>query len=49
MVVSAGRRQTGYQDKAGKDQSFAVGPATRVTVNGKPGRIEDLKKAHAFK
>ena len=44
-VVSAGAGKVVIKDKAGKDQSFAVDAATRVTVNGKPGRIEDLKES----
>lgn len=44
-VVSAGAGKIAIKDKAGKDQSFAIDAATRVTVNGKPGRIEDLKES----
>jgi hypothetical protein len=45
IVVSAGAGKLAIKDKAGKDQSFAVDGATRVTVNGKPGRLDDLKES----
>jgi hypothetical protein len=44
-VVSAGAGKLAIKDKAGKDQSFAVDGATKITVNGKPGRLEDLKES----
>jgi hypothetical protein len=44
-VVSAGAGKLAIKDKAGKDQSFAIDGATKVTVNGKPGRLEDLKES----
>ena len=44
-VVSAGAGRVTIKDKSGKDQSFTVDAATRVTVNGKPGRLEDLKES----
>jgi hypothetical protein len=44
-VVSAAAGKVVIKDKAGKDQSFAVDAMTKVTVNGKPGRIEDLKES----
>jgi hypothetical protein len=44
-VVSAGAGKIAIKDKAGKDQSFAVDAMTKVTVNGKPGQLEDLKES----
>jgi hypothetical protein len=44
-VVSAAAGKLAIKDKAGKDQSFAIDGATKVTVNGKPGRLEDLKES----
>ena len=43
-VVSAAAGRLSIKDKAGKDQSFAVDGAAKITVNGKPGRLEDLKE-----
>jgi hypothetical protein len=45
IVVSAGAEKLTIKDKAGKDQSFVIDGTTRVTVNGKPGRLEDLKES----
>ena len=45
MVISAGAGKLTIKDKAGKDQSFVIDGGTRVTVNGKPGRLEDLKES----
>ena len=44
-VVSAAAGKLSIKDKAGKDQSFAVDGAAKITVNGKPGRLEDLKES----
>lgn len=44
-VVSAGAGKLTIKDKGGKDQSFAVDGTTRITVNGKPGRLEELKES----
>ena len=44
-VVSAAAGKLAIKDKAGKDQSFAIDGATKITVNGKPGRLEDLKES----
>ena len=32
------------KDTAGKEQSFNVDAMTRITVNGKPGKLEDLQE-----
>lgn len=45
MVVSAAAGKLTIKDKSGKDQSFVIDATTRVTVNGKPGRMEDLKES----
>jgi hypothetical protein len=41
VVSTSGSRLT-MKDKSGKEQSFTVPEAARVTVNGKPGKLEDL-------
>src|SRR5262245_11444953 len=42
-VVSAGSGRLVMKDEAGKEQSFTIEPATKITVNGKPGKLEDLQ------
>lgn len=42
-VVSAGAGKLVMTDEQGKEHSHAVGPETKITVNGKPGSLEDLK------
>lgn len=44
-VVSATAGKLTIKDMAGKDQSFSIDGTTKVTVNGKPGRLEDLKES----
>jgi hypothetical protein len=43
-VVSAKGTTLVMKDMTGKEQSFTVEPATKVTVNGKPGKLEDLQE-----
>lgn len=43
MVVSAGSGKLTMKDKAGKELTHTVGPEARITVNGKVGKLEDLK------
>lgn len=43
MVVSAGPSQLVVSDMAGKEQTHQVNAEAKVTVNGKPARVEDLK------
>ena len=43
-VVSAGNGSLVMKDNKGKDQSYSVDSATKITVNGKPGRLEDLQE-----
>jgi hypothetical protein len=43
-VVSAGGNKLVMKDTAGKEQSFTVDEVTKITVNGKPGRLEDLQE-----
>lgn len=43
-VVSASAGRLVMKDTAGKEQSFAVTDATKVTVNGKLGKLEDLQE-----
>jgi len=47
-VVSAGNGRLVMKDSTGKEQSFAVEGATKITVNGKPGRLEDLQETMAI-
>jgi hypothetical protein len=41
-VVSASDSRLVLKDKAGKEHSYTIDGMTNVTVNGKPGRLEDL-------
>jgi hypothetical protein len=43
-VVSAGDGRLVMKDSAGKEQSYSVDTVTKITVNGKPGRLEDLQE-----
>jgi len=43
-VVSAGSGKLVMKDTMGKEQSFAVDDVTKITVNGKPGKLEDLQE-----
>jgi hypothetical protein len=43
-VVSASGGTLVIKDKAGKQQTFAVDAATKITVNGKPGKLDDLQE-----
>ena len=43
-VVSAGSGKLVIKDTAGKEQSFTVDAVTKITVNGKPGKLEDLQE-----
>jgi hypothetical protein len=43
-VISAKGTTLVMKDMAGKEQSFTVEAATKVTVNGKPGKLEDLQE-----
>jgi hypothetical protein len=43
-VVSAKGTSLVMKDMTGKDQSFTVDSATKITINGKPGRLEDLQE-----
>jgi hypothetical protein len=43
MVVSAGAGKLTMKDKSGKEHSHVVGNDAKITVHGKPGRLEDLK------
>lgn len=43
-VVSASANRLVMKDTGGKEQSFTVELTTKVTVNGKPGRLEDLQE-----
>jgi hypothetical protein len=43
-VLSASAGRLVMKDHAGKEQYFAVTEVTKVTVNGKPGKLEDLQE-----
>jgi len=43
-VVSAGAGRLVMKDTGGKDQSFSVDAATKIMVNGKLARLEDLQE-----
>jgi hypothetical protein len=43
-VVSAAAGQLVMTDKDGKEHSHVVPAGTKVTIDGKPGKLEDLKK-----
>src|SRR5581483_7382528 len=43
-VVSASASRLVMKDTMGKEQSFTIDHATKVTVNGQPGKLEDLQE-----
>jgi hypothetical protein len=43
-VLSASAGRLVMKDHMGKEQYFAVSDVTKVTVNGKPGKLEDLQE-----
>jgi hypothetical protein len=43
LVVSAGSGKLTMHDRTGKESSHAIDAAVKITVNGKPGKLEDLK------
>jgi len=43
-VVSATATRLVMKDTMGKEQSFTVNHTTKVTVNGQPGKLEDLQE-----
>jgi hypothetical protein len=43
-VVSAGNGNLVMKDTSGKEQTYSVDAVTKITVNGKPGRLEDLQE-----
>jgi hypothetical protein len=43
-VVSASGGRLVLKDMAGKEQSFTADAMTRITVHGKPGKLEDLQE-----
>jgi hypothetical protein len=42
-VVSVTANKLTMKDEAGKEHSHTVGTDAKITVNGKPGKLEDLK------
>jgi hypothetical protein len=42
MSTAAGRLV--MKDMAGKEQSFMIDPMTKITVHGKPAKLEDLQE-----
>src|SRR5438093_5046430 len=43
-VVSASATRLVMKDSMGKEQSFTIDHTTKVTVNGQPGKLEDLQE-----
>ena len=43
-VVSAGDGRLVMKDTGGKEHSYSVDSVTKITVNGKPGKLEDLQE-----
>jgi hypothetical protein len=43
-VVSASGSSLVMKDTSGKEHTYSVDGVTKVTVNGKPGRLEDLQE-----
>jgi hypothetical protein len=43
-VVSASDNRLVMKDSGGKEHSYSVDSVTKITVNGKPGRLEDLQE-----
>lgn len=43
MVISASTGQISIRGADGKEHSFKTNDMTRITVNGKPGKLEDLQ------
>jgi hypothetical protein len=43
-VVSASNNSLVMKDTSGKEHSYSVDTVTKITVNGKPGRLEDLQE-----
>src|SRR5882757_9365562 len=43
-VVSASANKLVMKDTMGKEQSFTIDHATKITVNGQPGKLEDLQE-----
>ena len=43
-VVSATAGRLVMKDSGGKEHSYSVDSVTKITVNGKPGKLEDLQE-----
>jgi len=43
-VVSASNNSLVMKDTSGKEHSYSIDAVTKITVNGKPGRLEDLQE-----
>jgi hypothetical protein len=43
-VVSATATRLVMKDTMGKEQSFTIDHTTKITVNGQPGKLEDLQE-----
>ncbi len=44
-VISAGAGKIVVKETGGKEQSFTVDEMAKITVNGKPGRLEDFQES----
>jgi hypothetical protein len=49
VVVSAAGDKLVMSDTAGKQHTHTVDPAAKITVHGKPGKLEDLKAGDAIR
>jgi hypothetical protein len=43
IVVSASAGKLEFKAKDGKQRSYQLEQTTKITINGKPGKLEDLK------
>jgi hypothetical protein len=44
IVLSAGEGRLSIKDTMGNQHSYTADAATKITVNGKPGKLEDLQE-----
>lgn len=43
LVISAKAEKLVFQDKDNQQHNFTVEPNAKITINGKPGKLEDLQ------
>ncbi len=49
VVISSGSGQVSMRAGDGKEHVFKIGEMTRINVNGKPGKLADLKPGLAIR